>query len=72
VFADDEREANPTSFKFLQMAHAWKTAQQGLKSGGAGLSIQTNPPASGSRDDDDMGEDQDDAEDDKDSVASSN
>lgn len=27
VFADDEREANPTSFKFLQMAHAWKSAQ---------------------------------------------
>ena len=23
VFADDERESNPTSFKFLQMAHAW-------------------------------------------------
>lgn len=23
IFADDEREANPTSFKFLQMAHAW-------------------------------------------------
>ncbi|KAF9445713.1 protein prenylyltransferase [Macrolepiota fuliginosa MF-IS2] len=27
VFADDEREANPTSFKFLQMAHAWKRNQ---------------------------------------------
>ncbi|KAG5643682.1 hypothetical protein DXG03_000515 [Asterophora parasitica] len=27
VFADDKREANPTSFKFLQMAHAWKTYQ---------------------------------------------
>lgn len=27
VFADDERESNPTSFKFLQMAHAWKNAQ---------------------------------------------
>lgn len=24
VFADDERKANPTGFKFLQMAHAWK------------------------------------------------
>jgi len=24
VFRDDERESNPTSFKFLQMAHAWK------------------------------------------------
>jgi len=29
VFADDERDANPTSFKFLQMAHAWKAAQKG-------------------------------------------
>ncbi|KAF9237552.1 hypothetical protein BU15DRAFT_88704 [Melanogaster broomeanus] len=27
VFADDEREVNPASFKFLQMAHAWKSAQ---------------------------------------------
>jgi len=29
VFADDERESNPTSFKFMQMAHAWKQAQSG-------------------------------------------
>ncbi|KAI0759390.1 hypothetical protein BD413DRAFT_275416 [Trametes elegans] len=36
VFADDEREANPTSFKFLQMAHAWKAAQ--ARSGGASTS----------------------------------
>ncbi|TFK98675.1 pre-mRNA-splicing factor CLF1 [Pterulicium gracile] len=35
VFADDEREANPTSFKFLQMAHAWKNAQS---AGGGALS----------------------------------
>jgi crooked neck len=34
VFADDERESNPTSFKFLQMAHAWKSGQ--AKKGGAG------------------------------------
>jgi crooked neck len=27
VFADDERETNPNSFKLLQMAHAWKNAQ---------------------------------------------
>ncbi|KAI0696957.1 hypothetical protein C8T65DRAFT_662821 [Cerioporus squamosus] len=33
VFADDERESNPTSFKFLQMAHAWKAMQ--AKAGGA-------------------------------------
>ncbi|KAF5357117.1 hypothetical protein D9756_006795 [Leucocoprinus leucothites] len=37
VFADDEREANPTSFKFLQMAHAWKAraAAAGGTGGGA-------------------------------------
>ena len=34
VFADDEREVNPASFKLLQMAHAWKSAQ-GKKSGGS-------------------------------------
>ncbi|KAI1789311.1 hypothetical protein LXA43DRAFT_1021567 [Ganoderma leucocontextum] len=34
VFADDERESNPTSFKFLQMAHAWKAAQ-GKAGGGS-------------------------------------
>lgn len=34
VFADDERESNPTSFKFLQMAHAWKKKQA---TGGAGI-----------------------------------
>lgn len=27
VFPDDEREARPTSFKFLQTAHAWKQMQ---------------------------------------------
>ncbi|QRW13109.1 pre-mRNA-splicing factor CEF1 [Ceratobasidium sp. AG-Ba] len=32
LFADDEREANPTSFKLLQMAHAWKTAQAAARS----------------------------------------
>ena len=51
VFADDEREANPTSFKFLQMAHAWKNSQA-KKAGGSGLlsgftaaaSTSENPP----------------------------
>ncbi|EJU01644.1 TPR-like protein [Dacryopinax primogenitus] len=28
VFADDEREAHPASFKFLQMAHAWAKQKQ--------------------------------------------
>ena len=39
VFEDDERELNPTSFKFLQMAHAWKAkGKKGLPTlgGGAG------------------------------------
>lgn len=34
VFADDEREVNPASFKFLQMAHAWANAR-GKKGGGS-------------------------------------
>ncbi|KAJ6525605.1 hypothetical protein B0H19DRAFT_1007731 [Mycena capillaripes] len=38
VFADDERESNPTSFKFLQMAHAWKNAQAQSAGGGLALS----------------------------------
>jgi len=37
IFADDEREANPTSFKFLQMAHAWAaTKKAGLGGAGSG------------------------------------
>ena len=37
IFADDEREANPTSFKFLQMAHAWAAAKKaGAAGSGAG------------------------------------
>ena len=38
VFADDEREANPTSFKFLQMAHAWKNTQARRTGGSDSLS----------------------------------
>lgn len=34
VFPDDEREANPASFKFLEMAHKWKRMQ----ASGAGAS----------------------------------
>ena len=38
VFADDERESNPTSFKFMQMAHAWKQAQaKTAAAGGSGV-----------------------------------
>ena len=49
VFADDEREVNPASFKFMQMAHAWKNAQ-GKKSGGStvlsGFVTATKPDVS--------------------------
>lgn len=38
VFADDERDANPTSFKFLQMAHAWKAKKESGGGGGADVS----------------------------------
>ncbi|KAJ3805374.1 hypothetical protein F5876DRAFT_51933, partial [Lentinula aff. lateritia] len=44
VFADDERENNPTSFKFLQMAHAWKTNQN--KGGNDAKPISFAPPSS--------------------------
>lgn len=43
VFADDERDSNPTSFKFLQMAHEWA---QKAKKGGASLSDVLPAPAS--------------------------
>ncbi|KAJ8081873.1 NineTeen Complex (NTC) component [Marasmius tenuissimus] len=43
VFPDDERESNPTSFKFLQMAHAWKSAQ---KSGATAGSSSSGIPSS--------------------------
>jgi crooked neck len=37
IFADDEREANTTSIKFLQMAHAWAANRKaGEAGGGAG------------------------------------
>ncbi|OAX36528.1 TPR-like protein [Rhizopogon vinicolor AM-OR11-026] len=60
VFADDEREANPRSFKFLQMAHAWKQSQA-KKSGGAAVLSGFTPatssaPAPPQADDVQMGE----------------
>ena len=52
VFADDERDANPTSFKFLQMAHAWKAAQKGGT--GASSSVLSGfMPASGTNEEKD-------------------
>jgi len=41
VFADDERESNPTSFKFMQMAHAWKQAQAKGTSASSGTGAST-------------------------------
>ena len=35
MFADDERESSPDTFKFMAMAHAWKTNQ--AKSAAANL-----------------------------------
>lgn len=74
VFADDEREANPTSFKFLQMAHAWKARSVAAGSGGESSGILSSLLAAasssgvgrGNRRADDM-----DDEDDEDSDASS-
>lgn len=51
VFADDERESNPTSFKFLQMAHAWKNAQAQSTGGGLALSGFTAASAQADADD---------------------
>jgi len=72
VFADDEREANPTSFKFLQMAHAWKARSIAAGNGGrtSGMLSGFVAAASSSRverenrradddDDDEEGEDSD-------------
>ena len=36
IFADDERETNPTTFKFMAMAHAWKMNQAKNNGGGGG------------------------------------
>ena len=36
VFADDERESNPTTFKFMAMAHAWKMSQAKNNDGAGG------------------------------------
>lgn len=43
VFKDDERESNPTSFKFLQMAHAWKAkGKKALPAFGGGAGGKAN------------------------------
>lgn len=47
AFPDDEREANPASFKFLEMAHKWKSAGggAGLLAGLRGAHSNTEPPS---------------------------
>ena len=72
VFADDERESNPTTFKFLQMAHAWSQAKKSgqdvqpsaLLSGLGSSSVATRPSTEASTEVD--------RDDDASSVASSN
>ncbi|KAK7695507.1 NineTeen Complex (NTC) component [Cerrena zonata] len=78
VFADDERESNPTTFKFLQMAHLWSQAK---KSGQAvqpsallsGLgSSQTSKPSASTEKSGSASASNDKGDDDASSVASSN
>jgi len=53
IFADDERESNPASYKLLRMAHAWAQAKKAgtgstMSSGGIAPTISSssaeNPP----------------------------
>jgi len=57
VFADDERESNPTSFKFMQMAHAWKQAQKGGSGTGASKLLSGFTPAAAKEEKIDKGDD---------------
>lgn len=74
VFADDEREANPRSFKFLQMAHAWKQSQV-KKSGGtavlSGFAPASSSTLASARSDDVQMEERKEQEDSHSDVASS-
>ena len=71
VFADDERESNPTSFKFMQMAHAWKQAQAkaATESGGPSGVLSGFAAAKGTQSDSD--EEDEEEDDGKSDVASS-
>ncbi|THV04777.1 protein prenylyltransferase [Dendrothele bispora CBS 962.96] len=46
VFADDERESNPSTFMFMKMAHAWK-AQQGQRAANGSTGSSSSNPLSG-------------------------
>ncbi|WOO82061.1 Pre-mRNA-splicing factor CLF1 [Vanrija pseudolonga] len=52
VFPDDERDANPTAFKFFQAAEQWK-AQQAKTGAGGGLSYDIDSDDSDDDDDSD-------------------
>ena len=62
IFADDERENNPSSFKFLQMAHAWAAKATGAAGGGF------TAPTQDDDDDDSDGSDAEGGEGDRDAV----
>lgn len=52
VFADDERESNPTTFKFLQSVHAWSQAKKGANAAPlSGFTAASSAPAA-ARDED--------------------
>ncbi len=55
IFPDDEKESNPTSFKFLQMAHAWKEAQKKKE-----MEVASAPIITSTREDEAMDDDEDD------------
>lgn len=70
VFADDERESNPTSFKFMQMAHAWKQAQAKNAAAGGSSGVLSGFAAAKTARESDEDEDED-SEEEKSDLASS-
>ena len=58
VFPDDEKEKNPTSFKFLQMAHAWKKQKE---QAGTGKALSGFVAAAKKQDEEEDDSDDDDA-----------
>ncbi|KAH6906764.1 pre-mRNA-splicing factor CLF1 [Coprinopsis sp. MPI-PUGE-AT-0042] len=66
VFPDDEKEKNPTSFKFLQMAHAWKKQKEQVGAGGSSSALSGFVAAAKKQD-----EEEEDSDDDDDAKSSS-
>lgn len=63
VFPDDERDANPASYKFFQAAQEWKAkqassgvAQGALGAGGLSYDMSDSDDSDGSDDEEDGGE----------------